>query len=127
MGMNAGRLASAFVAEGLLLATLGCVVGIVVAQAVSIALASLAGIDATTFGVDWRTVWTAAALALVAGAATYVVPALTLARGAILTALRAGARGGVVQHPRLQATLLVVQGTLSVVLLVGAGLFVRSF
>jgi predicted permease len=127
MGMNAGRLASAFAAEGLLLAMLGCVAGIVVAQAVSIALASLAGANANSFAVDWRTALTAAALALAAGVATYIVPALTLARGTILTALRAGARGGVVQHARLQATLLVVQGTLSVVLLVGAGLFVRSF
>jgi predicted permease len=127
MGMNTSRLASAFATEGLLLAVLGCVVGIVVAQAVSIALARLGGMDATNFAMDRQTVWTAAALALGAGAATYVAPALTLARGTILTALRAGARGGVVQHVRLQSTLLVVQGTLSVVLLVGAGLFVRSF
>src|SRR5262249_13966467 len=47
-------------------------------------------------------------------------------RSDLTGSLKAGVRGGVVQHSRLRTSLLVAQGALSVVLLVGAGLFVRS-
>src|SRR5207302_5463159 len=40
--------------------------------------------------------------------------------------LKAGAREGTFQRSRMRIALLVLQGALSVVLLVGAGLFVRS-
>lgn len=56
-----------------------------------------------------------------------LAPALQLSRSDLDAALR-GARGaGPAGHERLRASLLVTQVALSVLLLVGAGLFVRSF
>lgn len=61
------------------------------------------------------------AAALVAGMAP-----LYYVRRDAFTALRDGSLGGLVRRPRMQAVLLAVQGALSIVLLVGAGLFLRS-
>jgi predicted permease len=57
---------------------------------------------------------------------TGLAPALHTGSGDISATLKAGAREGVVQRSRLRVALLVTQAALSVVLLVGAGLFVRS-
>jgi putative ABC transport system permease protein len=127
MGASSRRLLSQFLAESLWLAALGAVAGVVVAGAVSAELRRLVpAMGAGSTAMDGRSVATALALALVVGLATCIGPAVLSIRGAIVTSLRAGARGGTYQHARLRATLLVVQGALSVVLLVAAGLFVRS-
>jgi predicted permease len=58
---------------------------------------------------------------------TGLAPALVTARQGIAADLKAGVREGTHQRSLLRAGLVVFQVTLSVVLLVGAGLFVRSF
>src|SRR5438874_2069693 len=68
----------------------------------------------------------AAVLVLVVGILTGVVPALQTRNTDLAQALKAGAREGTVHRSPLRAGLLVMQAALSVVLLVGAGLFVRS-
>src|SRR5207237_5840230 len=79
------------------------------------------------FGIvsDWRTLGFASAFALVAGIVTSIGPALLAVRGDLAPMLRAGAREGTYQRSLLRSALLILQGALSVVLLVGAGLFVR--
>ncbi|HVT40307.1 MAG TPA: ABC transporter permease, partial [Gemmatimonadaceae bacterium] len=67
-----------------------------------------------------------AAIALLAGVAAGLVPALRASRPDLTSALKAGAREGTFRRSRLQTGLMVVQGALSVVLLAGAGLFVES-
>jgi predicted permease len=67
-----------------------------------------------------------AALAIVTGLVIGVVPALRSSRADLTGALKAGAREGGGHRSRLRTTLTVAQAALSVVLLVGAGLFVRS-
>ena len=47
-------------------------------------------------------------------------------RGDLARSLKAGPREGTYHRSRTRVVLLVLQGALSVVLLVGAGLFVRS-
>jgi predicted permease len=54
------------------------------------------------------------------------VPAIQTTRADITTALKAGAREGGHSRSRVRNALLVVQASLSLVLLVGAGLFVQS-
>ena len=126
LGASRLRLLGQFAAEALLLAVLGCFAGLVVAQSVTFALARL-GIDTSGTGnaVDWRTLFIAATLALVAGLVTYLGPVVVLLRGSWESSLRSGTRS-TYRHGRLQAVLLALQATLSVLLLVGAGLFVRS-
>jgi predicted permease len=65
-------------------------------------------------------------VALMAGLITGVGPALLSGRGDLTRALRAGVREGTHQRSRTRVALLMLQGALSVVLLVGAGLFVKS-
>ena len=67
---------------------------------------------------------------LVATAFTVViaglVPALQSRRPNLTGALKAGEAGGAARHSLTRIGFLIVQGALSVVLLIGAGLFVRS-
>jgi predicted permease len=70
----------------------------------------------------------ACAIALVVGIATGLVPALQTPVADIVTALRHGQRGSVGDrhHDRLRRLFVAAEVALSVVLLVGAGLLVRS-
>jgi predicted permease len=63
---------------------------------------------------------------LVSGLLTGVAPLLQSGRVRLGEELRSGGRDGTTGHSRTRTVLLVVQGALSVILLVGAGLFVRS-
>src|SRR5262249_17262434 len=54
-------------------------------------------------------------------------PSVYAMRTDLASSLKSGSRLGAVDRSRLRAGLLVVQGAMSVVLLIGAGLFVRSF
>jgi putative ABC transport system permease protein len=64
--------------------------------------------------------------ATLAGLLAGLVPAFHAGRGDIAATLKAGTREGTYQRSRTRVVLLVMQGAMSVVLLVGAGLFVRS-
>jgi putative ABC transport system permease protein len=75
---------------------------------------------------DSRTLVVTGGLALATGLVVGVVPLLVSGRGDLTRTLRGGARGGVSDGGRLRAMLLVTQAALSVVLLIGATLFVRS-
>jgi predicted permease len=75
---------------------------------------------------DWRTIAIAGAFALFAAVLTAIGPALFAVRGDLSTLLRAGMHEGSSRRSRTRSALLVAQSALSVVLLVGAGLFVRS-
>jgi putative ABC transport system permease protein len=128
LGVSRGRLATQSFTESLVLAALGCVAGIAIAQWGG---ASLRGLflpyeSAMDFATDWRTLGVATAVALAAGLLTGLAPVLLAGHGDLTSALKSGAREGTYQRSRLRAALLVTQGALSVVLLVGAGLFVRS-
>jgi predicted permease len=76
--------------------------------------------------INGRILVVTALAALVTGLLVGLVPAFQGSRPDLTTALKAGAREGGMQRSRLRTTLTVVQAALSVVLLVGAGLFVRS-
>jgi putative ABC transport system permease protein len=111
-----------------LLAALGGMVGMVIAHWGGAALR--AGLlpqseAAAGFG-DMRTVLYAAVAAIAVGLLTGLAPILQASRADLTSDLKAGTREGTYGRSRLRVGLLVVQGALSVILLVGAGLFVRS-
>ncbi len=76
--------------------------------------------------VDGRVLGFTAALALITGVLAGLVPAMRSSRPDLAAALKGGARDGGLQRSKLRPALLVTQSALSVVLLAGAGLFVRS-
>ncbi len=128
LGVRRSRLLAQLLTESILLGSLGGIAGILIAASGSRILESVFLRGQPLLGVvtDWRTLGFCAAVALTAGVLTGLAPALQAGRGDVAVALKAGAREGTYQRSRLRAALLVLQGTLAVVLLVGAGLFVRS-
>jgi putative ABC transport system permease protein len=128
LGVSRGRLALQALTESLVLSLLGCAVGMVVAQWGGMALRRLFLRNVSSFDLltDGRTLGVAIGAALLAGLVTGVAPLLFARRSDVGGALKAGMREGTYQRSRLRTGLLVAQGALSVVLLVGAGLFVRS-
>jgi putative ABC transport system permease protein len=127
LGVSRARLAAQSVTESLVLALLGCGVGILAAQWGGAAMQRLV-LPYSTFRLadDWRTLGVAALVATVAGVATGLAPVLFAGRADPASALKAGVREGTHQRSGMRAALLITQAALSVVLLVGAGLFVRS-
>ncbi len=81
---------------------------------------------ALTEPLDARVIAFTAVVALLTGIVTGVVPAWQLARRDLTPALKAGAGEGRYQRSRLRSALLVAQVALTVVLIIGAGLFTRS-
>jgi putative ABC transport system permease protein len=128
LGVSRGRLVFQFVTEGLLLALIGGVAGLVVAQWLGAAIRSMMLPEGSSFGLgtDWRTLRVTGACALAAALLTAMAPAFLSIRSSLTSSLKAGVREGTYRSSRMRSTLLVVQGALSVALLVGAGLFVQS-
>ena len=129
LGVSRSRLLGPSVIEAVVLALVSGAVALVVAQWAGAGFRHLLiGSQAPSSQVftDARTLAVTFALTLVTGIAVGLVPAFLYGRGDLANALRRGARGGHTDGMRLRSGLLVMQATLSVVLLVGATLFVRS-
>jgi predicted permease len=129
LGVGRGRLLRQALLESITLALGGSVAGLVVAHwggaAIRRLLVSTQRAPVDTF-TDWRTLGAAVAFAVAVGVLTGMVPASITGRGDLTGSLKAGSRGAGQQRSRARTTLLILQGALSVVLLVGAGLFVKS-
>lgn len=76
--------------------------------------------------IDWRVLGFALAVSLGAGLLAGLAPALQSTRPALVPALKSDASGGRGGRLRLRSGLLVAQMALSMLLLVGAGLFLRA-
>ena len=128
LGVSRGRLIGQFITEGLVLALTGCLAGLLVAQWSGVAIRSLLLPEGSAFNLaeDWRTLSVAIGCAIGAAMLTAIGPAFVATRMDLAATLKSGARGGTYHRSRIRAGLLVLQGALSVLLLVGAGLFVRS-
>ncbi len=128
LGVSRARLLSQLLTESVLLAILGGVAGVVIAQFGGALLRSvfLPPDAVSTVISDARTLLFVGAAALMTGLLTGLAPAWQSGRVELTHDLKASAREGTYHQSRTRAALLVFQGALSVVLLVGAGLFVRS-
>ncbi len=128
LGASRGRIVSQVLSESLLLAGLGGVAGMALTQWGAASLRAWflpADLDAAVF-TDGRTLVFAGAATILAALLTGLIPALYAARLSGSGFLRVDSRQAGPDRSRLGSALLVIQPALSMVLLVGALLFVRS-
>ena len=128
LGISRSRLLSQLLTESVVLAVLGGAAGVLVAQWGGAALR--AGLLPSTAPIpalrDPRTLMFTGIAALAVGILTGIALLLQAGRASLTNDLRAGSREGTHHRSPARIFLLLFQGALSVVLLVGAGLFVRS-
>jgi predicted permease len=128
LGVSRRRLLAHLLTEGLTLAALGGAAGIAVAIWASgvLSAAFLPGAERQSLLGDWRTLGFAALVTILAGVVAGLAPLAQIRRGDLTGDLKSGARDGGQRSTALRTSLLLLQSALSVVLLVGAGLFVQS-
>lgn len=128
LGVSRRRLIGLLVLESVVVSVLGAGVAFIVAIWGAAALREqvLPGVHWVGVGVDLRVLGFTMLLALVTGVLTGLVPALRSSRPDLAETLKGSARDGAFQRSRLRTSLLIAQSALSVVLLAGAGLFIRS-
>ena len=128
LGVGRGRLFSQLLTESLALAVGGGVVGLLMAQLVNSLVRSslLPGAAPVSVLADPRTIGVAAAATLTVCMLACMVPLLQARRVDPAEDLKSG-RTQTQRRSVTRSALLVVQVTLSVALMIGAGLFVRSW
>jgi len=122
------RLFGQLVTEGIVLAAIGGAGGLALAFWGSRVLRTtfLPDSDHVALFTDPRTLLFAGAVTLGVGVLTGLAPLAHLQRGTVTADLKSGAREGTYHRTALRSALLLTQSALCVVLLVAAGLFVRS-
>jgi predicted permease len=132
LGAGRGRLVQQLMIETLLLTGVGAGLGVLVAEAglrgaLALNPGNIAGLDGAR--IDAVVLTFTAALAIVTGVIVGLVPALGQSQADPQSAMADGARGVGATAPRLhvRASLVVAEVALAVVVLIGAGLLIRSF
>jgi predicted permease len=130
MGASGGQLFRQLLTEGMLLSLMGGALGLVIAPwGASLILAfqqplyPMTSLDLTP---DTRVLCFTLAIAVLTGILFGLAPALQSSKPDLVASLKEGARGTGSGRSRLQPALVAVQVALSLVLLMGAGLAVRS-
>jgi predicted permease len=132
MGASRWRLIRQLLAESLLLAAAGAALGAALAQALSRGLVAFITTSNDPLfvglGLDWRVLGFTAALGILTCVLFGLIPALRATQLSPASAIRSGGRSMTAGRERfsLRRTLVATQVALSLVLLVGALLFVRS-
>ena len=126
LGVGQLRLARQLLCEALVLSLLGAAAGLAIAEWGGGVLRALffSSAQPTPVLTDARTVVFAAVCAMATAILTGVAPIVQTRRQDVAGTLKSGAYRA--QQSRTRAALLLAQTALSVVLLIGAGLFVRS-
>ena len=128
LGAGCTRLARQLLAESLVLAGLGAGAGLLVAVwgAPIVRRLTLPADAAAGSVLDARVLAFTAAVAVAVGLLSGLVPALRAGRLDLGPSLKTGQREGMQQRSGIRTGLLVAQVAVTLVLMVGAGLFVRS-
>src|SRR5437868_4341163 len=130
MGANRLRLIRQLLTESILLSFVGGAVGLLLALwIIKVLLALKPPIDfplALDVEVDWRVLLFSLGVSLVAGAVFGLAPALQATRPNILGTLKDTAAQGGAGRTRLRSVLVVAQIAISLVVLIAAGLVVRT-
>lgn len=130
LGASTHRIVRQLLTESLLIAVLGGAAGILLGMAAINPLMQFAGFNpfqSVDVRIDWTVLGFTLAATGVTGLVSGVFPALSASRPNLQNTLKEGARGSSGSRKRLQGALVVSETALTVVLLVCAGLLVRSF
>jgi putative ABC transport system permease protein len=131
LGASRGRMVRAILTESMLVSAIGCAVGVLFGRALMRGLVAVAPpimprLDSVNM--DWRVFLLAAAIAAATGLIFALAPAWQAARTSPGDSLKTSERhGGGKAHARWRGILTVSEVALSLVLMVGAGLFLKSF
>jgi predicted permease len=128
LGISRARLVRLLVTESVLLATVACVAALAAAQWGVTVLQKLLLPNVQWAGttLHWRLLLLALLATIATGVVTGLIPALQSSTPDLADGLRAGSRQSGAHRSPLRSALVVAQTALSVVLLVGAVLFIRS-
>jgi len=130
LGAGRSRIVFQVLVENCLLALVGASVGLLLAYATPRVLSALGGGDLPRLDevrLDWRVLAFAVGLALGSGLISGLAPALRASNADLNEALKEGARSSSTrERNRLRGLLVVGEVALSLTLLVGAGLLLRS-
>jgi predicted permease len=129
LGAGSGRLVSQLLTESVLLASIGGVAGFLMAfvgTKTAIQFLPSALPRASEVSIDFRVLLFTILVSLVCGVAFGLAPAMKLSRVDLQQVLRQATRGAGGSHRRVQAFFVAAEVALSVVLLIGAGLMLRS-
>jgi putative ABC transport system permease protein len=131
LGAGRGSMLRQLLTESLLLAVLGGAAGLAVAQFGLQALIRLSPPDLPRIwegiDLDGKTLGLTAFVTLTAGLIFGMAPALQASRPAVVRGLNETSRGSSTGRQRIRSALVVSEVALSLTLLIGAGLMMRSF
>jgi putative ABC transport system permease protein len=133
LGAGRGRLIRQTLTEGLLLAAVGAAFGLALASVLSRAILRFLETGGNRLSLDltpdWRMLAFTAGVTSVVCVLLSLAPAFRAARGQAAEAMKAGARGLTADRSRFrfQRLLVVIQVSISLILVAGAFLFIGSF
>jgi putative ABC transport system permease protein len=133
MGAGRGRIVRQLLTESILLGVMGGAGGVILAYCLGDVLIAL--LPPTPFPItlnpqpDWRVLIFSLVVAVLSGVIFGLAPALQMARWNLTQGLRerASTGGGAVTRLNLRSLLVVAQIAVSLLLLIGSGLFLKSF
>jgi putative ABC transport system permease protein len=130
LGAGRGRLVRQLITESLLLALIGSALGLALAWTCIRLFVGFRPPDIpriSEIGLDWRVAGFSLFMSIVTGLVFGLAPALQASKPDLQDALKEGGRGSTGGRHRLRNILVVSEVAIALVLLVGAGLMIKSF
>jgi putative ABC transport system permease protein len=132
LGAGRGRLIRQLLTESTILSVIGATVGVALAR---VGISAIAGIGGEAFPrlaqarMDWETLLFTTGIALATGIFFGIVPALQVSQFSAHESLKEGGRSSTAGtgHQRLRRLFVTAEVALSLALLIGAGLLIKSF